>query len=169
MKGIASNRLVRLWQKRSSFWWMPKKHWWCFFLTCDLQIFIKKMSLFEYWCQKLGIGLCKTKISDQVIELFLVGVPWISLPFCASIFWINDFILFWIAVLFWTRLGHGDDGCQKVWIYYNMWLLASSTFGRVHHREEAVIWMVNWFPPNSGDCEFHGSIFPSVQYRKRVN
>ena len=72
-------------------------------LICDLHTFIQQVPLLEPRCQKLGIGLGETKISDQAVEVFLVGVVWVSLlSFTPKIvIWIyNVFLALSLAALF---------------------------------------------------------------------
>ena len=59
-------------------------------LNCDLYTFIEQIPLLESRRQKFGIGLCETKISYQVVDIFLVGEVWLSLFGFTSVFWIND-------------------------------------------------------------------------------
>lgn len=94
----------------------------------------------RYWIQ--------TKISDQVVQVFLIGIVWVYLLNCTSVIWINPFVLFWRAVFFWRQLmlifslslsGEVGTGTQ-------CGSVASLMFWRVHHIFASV---VNWFPPNS--------------------
>jgi len=39
---------------------------------CDLHAFIQEVPLFEPGYKKLSIGLGKTKVSDQIFDVFLV-------------------------------------------------------------------------------------------------
>jgi len=48
-------------------------------LICDLHTFIQQVPLFEPGYQKLSIGLGKTKVSDQIVDVFLVREVWPSL------------------------------------------------------------------------------------------
>ena len=48
-------------------------------LICDLHAFIQQVPLLERGCQKLSIGLGKTKVTDQIIDVFLAREVWPSL------------------------------------------------------------------------------------------
>lgn len=62
-------------------------------LICDSHTFIQ-IPLLEPKRQKLSIGLFETKIRDQVDEVILVGVVWVSLLSCNSeiVIWIYIFL-----------------------------------------------------------------------------
>ena len=64
-------------------------------LICDLHAFIQQVPLFEpgYW--KLSIGLGKTKVSDQIVCVFLVREVWPSLlnRICENVIWISNIFL----------------------------------------------------------------------------
>ena len=47
-------------------------------MICDLHAFIQQVPLFEPGYQKLSIGPGKTKVSDQIVDVFLVREVWPS-------------------------------------------------------------------------------------------
>lgn len=86
---------------------------------------------------------------------FLVGERLISLSSCTSEICIKNFNVFWCVALFWRWLFSQDSWHRKkIWIYDNRYILARSTFKSVSHAEEAVVWVVNYFSPNSFDLSF---------------
>src|SRR6218665_1616705 len=46
-------------------------------LICDLHAFIQQVPLLEPGYQKLSIGLGRTKVSDQIVEVFLVSTSFV--------------------------------------------------------------------------------------------
>ena len=148
-------------------------------LIWDLHAFIQQVQLLEPGCQKLSIGLCKTKASDQIIDVFLVREVWPSLinRICETLIWVsNIFLAVWLAAFSWKWLiplwGSGSwqlgavwywgNGRRNVWINTLRCILASATFGGIHHPEIAVAGVVSWLPPNSRDSKLHGSLFSPV-------
>ena len=61
----------------------------------DLHAFIQQVPLLEPGCQKLSIGLGKTKVSDQIADVFLVREVWPSLlnRNCETVIWISNIFL----------------------------------------------------------------------------
>ena len=64
-------------------------------LICDLHVFIQQVPLVEPGCQKLSIGLGKTQVSDQIVDVFLVKEVWPSLlnRICEPVIWISNIFL----------------------------------------------------------------------------
>ena len=64
-------------------------------LICDVHAFIQQVPLLEPGCQKLSIGLGKTKVSDQIVDVFLVREVWPSLlnRNCETVIWISNIFL----------------------------------------------------------------------------
>ena len=64
-------------------------------LICDLHAFIQQGPLLEPGCQKLSIGLGKTKVSDQIVDVFVVREVWASLlnRICEIVIWISNIFL----------------------------------------------------------------------------
>ena len=48
---------------------------------------------------------------------------------------------------------------KEYWINTLRCILASLTFGGIHHEEIAVAGVVSWLPPNSWYSKLHGSLF----------
>ena len=145
-------------------------------LICDLHAFILQVPLLEPGCQKHNIGLGKTKAYDQIVDVFLVREVWPSLlnRICETVIWIsNIFLAVWLAAVSWRWLiplrGSGNwqlgavcywgNGRRNVWINNLRCILASATFGRIHHAEVAVAWVVSRLPWNLQDSKLHGSLF----------
>jgi hypothetical protein len=64
-------------------------------LICYLHTFIQQLPLLEPRCQKLSIGLGKAKVSDQIVEILLVGEVWLFLlsRICEIVIWICNIFL----------------------------------------------------------------------------
>ena len=64
-------------------------------LICDLHDFIQQVALLEPGFQKRSIGLGKTKVSDQIADVFLVREVWPSLlnRICETLIWISNIFL----------------------------------------------------------------------------
>ena len=64
-------------------------------LICDLHAFIQQVPLLELGCQKFSIGLGKTKVSDQVVDVFLVREvrPSLLNRICETVIWISSIFL----------------------------------------------------------------------------
>ena len=127
----------------------------------------------------LSIGLGKTKVSDQILDVFLVREVWPSHlnRIYETVIWIsNIFLTVWLAAASWRWLiplsgewelaARGSvvlgNGRRNVWINDLRCILASATFDRIHHSEVAVAWVVSRLPPNSQDSKLHGSLFSPV-------
>src|SRR6218665_392612 len=94
---ISSNRAATLLQKHSPSL-TTEEVGQCFVtlsLICDLYAFIQQVPLFEPGYQKLSIGLGKTKVSDQIVEVFLVREvsPSLLNCICENVIWISNIFL----------------------------------------------------------------------------
>ena len=65
------------------------------YLICDLHAFTQQVPMLETGCQKLSIGLGKTKVSDQIVDVFLVREVWPSLlnRICKTVICISNIFL----------------------------------------------------------------------------
>ena len=148
-------------------------------LICDLHAFIHYVPLLQPGCQKLSVGLSKTKVSDQIVNVFLVREvrPSLLNHICETVIWIfNIFLAIWLAAVSWRwlitlqgswnwQLGavwYWGNGRKNVWINNLRCILASATFGRIRHAEVAVAWVVSWLQLNSQDSKLHDSLFSSA-------
>jgi len=57
--------------------------------------FIQQVPLLEPGSQKFSIGLGETKVSDQIVDVFLVREVWPSLlnRICETVIWISNIFL----------------------------------------------------------------------------
>lgn len=153
---IGSDRPVTLWHKQNPSWRVKKleNHWWCFLWPATYTLSSNKFYSLSFNIKRLALEFVKST-SDQVVEVIFVGVVCVSLFICISVIWINDIILFWIAVLFWRWLfflwrsrnrdlrvvWHWGNGWQNVWIYDNRHILPALE-GSIMQKKQLLEWSV---------------------------